>query len=46
MSCTNNCNQGRACTCGTPSPAVTFIAAVIWAAAVIALALVLMGAIK
>jgi hypothetical protein len=46
MSCTSNCNQGRACTCGRQSRAVNLIAAVIWAAAVIAIALVLNGAIK
>ena len=42
MSCTSNCNQGRACTCGTQSKLVNGIAAVVWVAAVLTLAAVLM----
>jgi hypothetical protein len=41
--CTYDCNQGRACTCGTQSKLVNGVAVVIWLAAVLALAGVLLG---
>ena len=42
MSCNQNCNQGRACTCGTQSKLVNGITVAIWLAAVVALAAVLL----
>jgi hypothetical protein len=43
--CTHDCNQGRACTCGTQSKLVNGIAALIWVCALLALAVVLSGVV-
>jgi len=41
--CTNDCNQGRACTCGTQSKLVNGVATLIWVSALLAVAGVLLG---
>ena len=43
MSCTGDCNQGRACTCAPKPGAVSAIAALVWVVAVVALLAVLLG---
>ena len=41
--CNHDCNQGRACTCGVQCKAVNFVATLIYVAALVALAAVLLG---
>ena len=45
MSCNHDCNQGRACTCAPGPLAVNLIATLIYVAALVAIAAVLLGVV-